>query len=50
VVKAGKLLKVRCPRCGYVWNTRSRLIYVVCPSCRKMFKKEEHIVEEEAGS
>jgi IS30 family transposase len=33
----GKLLK--CPNCGYEWQTRSKLGWVTCPSCLKKVKK-----------
>jgi rubrerythrin len=36
----GKLLK--CPNCGYEWQTRSKLGWVTCPSClRKVRIKEK---------
>jgi len=24
-----------CEKCGYKWMTRSKLLYVTCPSCRR---------------
>ena len=38
-------VKVKCPKCGYEWFTKSKRIYIQCPSCRKVFKKEEAIVK-----
>jgi len=38
-------VKVKCIFCGYEWFTRSKRIYIQCPSCRKVFKKEEAIVK-----
>jgi len=35
-------VKVKCPECGYVWITKSKLNYVICPNCRKLFNKYEH--------
>ena len=26
-------IELRCPRCGHVWRTRSKLVFVTCPSC-----------------
>lgn len=26
--------KVKCSKCGYEWETKSKLQYVSCPSCR----------------
>ena len=28
-------MKIKCLNCGYKWETRSEMIYVNCPSCRK---------------
>ena len=25
--------RVKCPKCGHEWETRSRLVLVTCPSC-----------------
>lgn len=38
-------MKVKCPRCGYIWDTKSKLMYVICPNCRKIFKKNDNIVK-----
>jgi lipopolysaccharide biosynthesis regulator YciM len=38
-------VKVKCPKCGYEWFTRSKRIYIQCPSCRKVFQKEKAIVK-----
>jgi DNA-directed RNA polymerase subunit RPC12/RpoP len=27
------MVRVRCPKCGYEWETRSRLAYTTCPNC-----------------
>ena len=27
--------KIKCPFCGYEWETSSKLKYVSCPSCLK---------------
>lgn len=28
-------LKVKCKFCGYDWETKSKLLYITCPNCRK---------------
>ena len=25
--------EVKCPRCKYVWNTKTKFYYVTCPKC-----------------
>lgn len=30
-----KKIKLKCPYCGYEWETISELMYVSCPSCLK---------------
>ena len=30
-----KKVKLKCPYCGYEWETSSKLVYVSCPSCLK---------------
>ncbi len=30
--------RVKCPRCGYIWNTRSTKEYVTCPNCQRKIK------------
>ena len=39
------LKQVTCPKCGYVWITKSRRIYVTCPSCKTSVKTEQNAVE-----
>lgn len=34
-------MKVKCPNCEYEWETKSKLIFITCPSCQKKFKKED---------
>jgi len=31
-------MKMRCPKCGYEWETKSELIYITCPSCQRKVK------------
>lgn len=37
-----------CPGCGYGWLHKGKLLYAVCPNCRKMFKKVK-VKENEQG-
>lgn len=42
-------MKAKCENCGYEWDTKSKLIHVVCPSCRKLVKlREKNIPSSEA--
>jgi tRNA(Ile2) C34 agmatinyltransferase TiaS len=34
-------MKVKCPRCGYEWDYKGRLQSIQCPSCRRIFRREE---------
>ena len=27
-------MKIKCPNCKYEWDTKSKLLWVTCPSCR----------------
>jgi predicted nucleic acid-binding Zn-ribbon protein len=35
--------KIKCPKCGHEWETKSKLVLVTCPSCqlKVRIKKEE---------
>lgn len=33
--------KIKCDKCGHEWESRSRLVYVTCPSCLGKVKQEE---------
>jgi hypothetical protein len=41
--KVGNLL--RCPKCGYEWISKSKRIYVKCPSCRSFFKDMNNVTK-----
>jgi len=28
-------MKIKCQKCKYEWNTKSKMIWVTCPSCQK---------------
>lgn len=34
-------MKIKCPKCKYEWNTKSKLNYVSCPNCQRKVKREE---------
>ena len=31
-------MKIKCKHCGYVWQTKSKLKFVSCPSCMQKVK------------
>jgi len=33
--------RVQCPRCGYIWTTRSTREYITCPNCQRKIKPIE---------
>jgi len=34
-------MKIKCPNCKYEWETKSKLIFVTCPSCQLKVKIEK---------
>jgi len=34
-------MKVKCPNCKYEWETKSKLIFVTCPSCQLKVKVKD---------
>jgi Zn finger protein HypA/HybF involved in hydrogenase expression len=34
-------MKIKCKNCNYEWDTKTKMIYVSCPSCLKKVKVEE---------
>jgi len=40
-----EIKQVKCPKCGYVWLTKSKRIYVTCPSCKTSVKVDQNAVE-----
>jgi len=28
-------MKIKCNHCGYIWKTKSKLMFISCPSCMK---------------
>lgn len=46
MVKAKSNIQIKCQYCGYVWETKSKMYMVTCPSCRRatpnpLYQKEE---------
>ena len=39
-------MKIKCKKCGYTWNTDSKLIYVSCPSCLQKVETKQKETEE----
>jgi len=39
-------MKVKCPRCGYVWNYRGKLMSATCPNCLYRFRIRREKSEE----
>jgi DNA-directed RNA polymerase subunit RPC12/RpoP len=35
------MMKVKCKRCGYEWETHSEMVLVSCPSCNNKVKIRE---------
>ena len=31
-------MKLKCPKCKHEWETKSKLVYVTCPSCHYKIK------------
>lgn len=31
-------MRVKCPRCGYEWEYKGKLISATCPNCQHKFK------------
>ena len=43
---------MKCPKCNYEWETKSKLMYVCCPNCRTKventsIKKKEKVKKNE---
>ena len=38
------MVKVKCPKCSYEWETISKLIQVSCPSCNGKVKIKENTI------
>jgi predicted Zn-ribbon and HTH transcriptional regulator len=34
-------MRVKCPKCGYEWDYKGRLIVATCPSCKSSVKVKE---------
>lgn len=43
-------MKIKCPKCGYKWDTKSKLIKVSCPSCGdKVFREKQEVKEDDVN-
>ena len=31
-------MKVKCPKCQYEWDTKSKMMYITCPNCQRKFE------------
>jgi ribosomal protein S27E len=38
-------IKIRCPDCKYEWLCHSKMVFIMCPSCRKFIKKADNIIK-----
>jgi len=34
-------MKIECPNCKYKWETKSKLMFVSCPSCLKKVQTKQ---------
>jgi len=41
-----KPLKVKCPKCNYEWETKSKLTYLTCVSCQRKFLRPQEYEED----
>jgi len=48
VISGSSMIKLRCPKCGYVWEYRGRgLYYATCPQCLRKVSIAKYRVEGE---
>ena len=40
-------MKIRCPNDGHIWDTKSTLKMITCPSCYRKINREENEYKEE---
>jgi rubrerythrin len=43
------MARLRCPRCGYVWEYRGNLVLATCPSCYKKIDVQKYREVESDG-
>jgi uncharacterized Zn finger protein (UPF0148 family) len=41
------MVRLKCPRCGYVWEYKGKLVLATCPSCNKKVDVQKYV---EVGS
>jgi predicted Zn-ribbon and HTH transcriptional regulator len=39
------LVRLRCPKCGYVWDYRGKKYYATCPNCFRKVNIAKYRVE-----
>ena len=50
VDSSDSMVKLKCPRCGHVWEYKGCLVFATCPSCyKKIDVREFREVESNAG-
>jgi len=37
-------MKLKCPKCGYLWESESEMLWVCCPNCMRKSVREAMIV------
>jgi ribosomal protein S27E len=40
-----EVFKIKCPKCGHEWYTKSNLVFVTCPSCLNHVKNPKRMRE-----
>jgi len=38
---------VKCPKCGYSWQTKSKMLYITCVNCQRKFERKKRKIEED---
>jgi uncharacterized Zn ribbon protein len=40
---------MKCPKCQYEWESKSKMIYICCPNCRHQFKQKQEVDKDEGN-
>jgi len=43
------MVKIKCHKCSYEWETKSKLMMVSCPSCGSKVKNSQILIESKRG-
>ena len=35
-------MKIKCPKCNYEWECKSKMMYVTCSNCRRKIENPEY--------